>query len=182
MILSHGSIAHTRFRTCRTSSFCTVAWQLARFQLTRRIARSLGDSWASCAFSLHFVLSFFNWQQRAPHYGVVSECVSLVNWRRWSWWNSPREWDHSPPNECLQCLDTVGWASWASGLYKLSDGVLVRLSVWSEVQIVCMWFSWCQCIPKPPCLLPHLNPDWSYLSGTSLPYPGCPGKEAVKEV
>ena len=38
----------TWFRTCRTSSFCTVAWQLARFQLTRRIARSLGDSWASC--------------------------------------------------------------------------------------------------------------------------------------
>ena len=35
------------FRTCRTSSFCTAAWQLARFQLTRRIARSLGDSWAS---------------------------------------------------------------------------------------------------------------------------------------
>ena len=36
------------FRTCRTSSFCTVAWQLARFQLTRRIARSVGDSWVSC--------------------------------------------------------------------------------------------------------------------------------------
>jgi len=35
-------------RTCRISSFSTVAWQLARFQLTRRIARSLGDSWASC--------------------------------------------------------------------------------------------------------------------------------------
>ena len=35
-------------RTCRIISFCTVAWQLARFQLTRRIARSLGDSWASC--------------------------------------------------------------------------------------------------------------------------------------
>jgi len=35
-------------RTCRISSICTVAWQLARFQLTRRIARSLGDSWASC--------------------------------------------------------------------------------------------------------------------------------------
>jgi len=26
------------FRTCRTSSFCTVAWQLAIFQLTRRSA------------------------------------------------------------------------------------------------------------------------------------------------
>ena len=31
-------------RTCRICSFCAVAWQLARFQLTRRIARSLGDS------------------------------------------------------------------------------------------------------------------------------------------
>jgi len=30
--------------TCRTSSLCTVAWQLARFQLVRRIARSLGDN------------------------------------------------------------------------------------------------------------------------------------------
>ena len=35
------------FRTCHTSSFCTVAWQLARFQLTRCIMWSLGDSWAS---------------------------------------------------------------------------------------------------------------------------------------
>jgi len=34
--------------TCRISSFCTVAWKLARFQLTRRIARSISDSWASC--------------------------------------------------------------------------------------------------------------------------------------
>ena len=39
------------FRTCGTSSFCTVAWQLARFQLTRCIARSLGDSGASCLHS-----------------------------------------------------------------------------------------------------------------------------------
>ena len=44
------------FRSCRTSSFCTVALQLARFQLTRPIARSLGDSWASCT-----VLKFENW-------------------------------------------------------------------------------------------------------------------------
>ena len=36
------------FRTCRTSSFCTVAWQLSRFQLTRCIAWSFGDRWASC--------------------------------------------------------------------------------------------------------------------------------------
>jgi len=30
--------------------FCTVAWQLAKLLLTRRITPSLGDSWASCTF------------------------------------------------------------------------------------------------------------------------------------
>ena len=29
-------------------SYCTVTWQFARFQLTRCIVRSLGDSWAYC--------------------------------------------------------------------------------------------------------------------------------------
>jgi len=44
------------FRACRTSSFCTVAWQLARFQLTRRIARSLGDSFVLfCSVYLVFL-------------------------------------------------------------------------------------------------------------------------------
>jgi len=39
-------------------------------------------------------------------------------------------------------FDTVGWASGrASGLQKFSDKVMVWLSVWSEVQIVCMWSS-----------------------------------------
>jgi len=40
---------------------------------------------------------------------------------------------------------------------KLSD-VLVWLSVSSDVQIVCMWSSWCHCIPKTHHLMPHLNP------------------------
>ena len=40
------------FRTCHTSSFCIVAWQLARVQLTRCIARSLSDSRASCELKL----------------------------------------------------------------------------------------------------------------------------------
>jgi len=33
-------------------------------------------------------------------------------------------------------------------------------------------------IPKPHCLLPHLNPDWFYLSGAGLPS-FFPGDEAV---
>jgi len=57
-------------RTCRISSFCTVVWQLVRFQLTRRITRSLSDSGASCIMwllyevmyrtSILIVLSTFN--------------------------------------------------------------------------------------------------------------------------
>ena len=36
---------------------------------------------------------------------------------------------------CLQCFDAVGWAAGrASGLQKLSGGLLAWLSVWSEVQ------------------------------------------------
>jgi len=42
-------------RTCRMSSFCTVAWQLASFQLTQCITRSLGDSWAFC-FSIIVII------------------------------------------------------------------------------------------------------------------------------
>ena len=41
---------------------------------------------------------------------------------------------------------------------KLSDEVLVWLSVWSEVQTVCLWPSWSHCIPNAVHhLLPHLN-------------------------
>ena len=47
------------FRTCRRSSLCTVAWQLARFQLTRRITRSLGDSWASWLYICGLVVADF---------------------------------------------------------------------------------------------------------------------------
>ena len=46
---------------------------------------------------------------------------------------------------CLQCFDAVGLAAGrASGLQKLSGGVLAWLSVWSKVQ-TCIWPSWCHC-------------------------------------
>ena len=45
----------------------------------------------------------------------------------------------------LQCFDAVGWAAGrASGLQKLSGGVLAWLSVWSEVQ-TCICPSSCHC-------------------------------------
>ena len=61
---------------------------------------------------------------------------------------------------CLQCFDVVGLASGrAFGLRKLTDGVLVWLSV-----------------SKPHHLLPHLNPHWSDFTFLVPAYPGCPGK------
>ena len=46
---------------------------------------------------------------------------------------------HLIRSSCLQCFDAVGWAAGrASGLQKLSGGVLAWLSVWSEMQ-TCIW-------------------------------------------
>ena len=62
-------------RTCRISSFCTVLWQLARFQLTRRIARSLGDSWASC------LLLHVEWPEMPPYKLFLTYYVRRFVWR-----------------------------------------------------------------------------------------------------
>jgi len=69
--------------------------------------------------------------------------------------------------KCLQCFDAVGWAAGrASGLQKLSDEVLEWLSVWREVQIICMWSSWCQCHPIISCSSKTQNglPFWYRLT------------------
>jgi len=73
------------FRTCRTSCFYTVAWQLARFQLTRRIARSLGDSWAS--YSQLSKVADFN----PPRLHLTPPLgVTLVEFRRDLWHRKTR--------------------------------------------------------------------------------------------
>jgi len=52
------------------------------------------------------------------------------------------------------------------------------ISVWSEVQIICIWFSWCHCHPIISCFIEIQN-GFTFLMPA---YPGCPGKEAVKQV
>ena len=76
---------------------------------------------------------------------------------------------HAAATFCLQCSDTVGWASGrASGLWVWGVGVVIS-SAGSEVQIVCIWSSWCHCHPQTPSSLASFIPDWFYLSGTGLP-------------
>ena len=66
---------------------------------------------------------------------------------------------------CLQCFDTVGWVSGrASGLWKLSDEVLVWLYVGSEVQIACIWYSCCHFHTQTPSSLA------SFKSSLVLPF------------
>jgi len=50
---------------------------------------------------------------------------------------------------CLQCFYTVEHQEEHPDCKKSSDELLMWLSVWSVVQVVCLLSSWCNCIPKP---------------------------------
>jgi len=43
---------------------------------------------------------------------------------------------------------------------KISDEVLAWLSVWSEVQMICIWSSWCHCQTVISCFI---KPFWCRL-------------------
>jgi len=60
--------------------------------------------------------------------------------------------------------------------------VLAWLSVWSEVQIVCMWSSWCRCHPETSIILPfYSHTGFTFLvSCSEFCVTGCSGKEAIK--
>jgi len=75
----------------------------------------------------------------------------------------------------LLCFYAVGWVTGkASILYKLSGEVLAWLSVCSEVQMICIWSSWCHSTPSS---LASLKSRFTFLGSA---YPDCPEKEAIK--
>jgi len=59
---------------------------------------------------------------------------------------------------------------------KMSDEMLALLSVWNEVQMICIWSSYCHCHPIISCLI-KIQAGLTFLV---LAYPSCPGKESVK--
>jgi len=79
-------------------------------------------------------------------------------------------------------LPSVLWHCWLDirksiwPVKNFSDKMLAGLSVWSEVLMISIWFSWCHCHPS---YRASLKSRMVYLSGAG--YPGCPGKEAVKQ-
>jgi len=56
--------------------------------------------------------------------------------------------------------------------------VLAWLSVWSDVQMICIWSSWCHCHPIISCFI-KIQISLTFLM---LAYSGCRGKEAIKRV
>jgi len=79
-----------------------------------------------------------------------------------------------------QCFDTVGWTSGRACNNWVNEESL-WLSVWSEVQIVCMWSSWCHCHRKTSSSLASFKsrlvlPFWYRLTLVGLekrPLNGC---------
>jgi len=140
-------------RTCRISSFCIVAWQLARFQLTRRIARSLGDSWASCyrpdaipatqptvsvkarllkQYAAFLCLWYFHWLKVKVTFSALTQLVGQ---------------HPASKNWVLRC-----WHGYLCG-------VRCSLFAYGPADATALHHH----------LLPYLYPDWFSFSGTGLP-------------
>ena len=76
-------------------------------------------------------------------------------------------------NESIRIMDRIE----SIGIVSCDAQVVICLQQDADSFI---WSSLCHCIPKPH-LLPHLNPDWFYLSGTGL-HTLFWKKEAIKRV
>jgi len=189
------------FRTCRTNSFCTVAWQLARFQLTRRIARSLGDSGASCnkpvaellqgylmwhwgaRLGMHIILNVTSFHLK-PSINSILVLYGSLSFQP-DWWllvciriqNTPRELckcyfrDLTGRRYCLQCFDTVGWAA-GRATERWGAGMVVCLERGADLHMA-------QLTPLPLTVScsSKIQIGFTFLV---LAHPGSPEKRAVK--
>jgi len=86
---------------------------------------------------------------------------------------------------CLASLPLVLWHCWLGGrkgiqpVKKLSGEVLAWLSVWSEVQMICIWSSYASSTATPSSLAP-VKSRMVYLSGAGLP--SLSWKKAIKRM
>jgi len=64
----------------------------------------------------------------------------------------------------------VSWQEGHPACKNLSGEVLAWLSVWSEVQMICIWSSWCHCHPIISCSSKIQNglPFWCWLTQVVL--------------
>jgi len=87
---------------------------------------------------------------------------------------SDKQWQHLTPNlRRLWMLNGVRKSITNSLCKKLSDEVLAWLSVWSEVQRICVWSSCCHCHPIVSRFI-KIQIDLTFLVPA---YPDCRGKD-----
>jgi len=66
-------------------------------------------------------------------------------------WQSPN-WQTDTGTNCISALTLlVGQQKGHPACKNLNSEVLVWLSVWSEVQMICIWSTWCHCHPIISC-------------------------------
>ena len=88
-------------------------------------------------------------------------------------------WSFLPVRSTFSALMLlVGWQEGHPAVKKLSGEVLAWLSVWNEVQIICIWSSWCHCHLIISCSSKIQNglPFWCWLTQVVLekrPLNGC---------
>jgi len=80
-------------------------------------------------------------------------------------------------------LPSVLWGCWMGGRkgirpVKTESWGTAWLSVWNEVQMICIWFCWCHCHPIISCSS-KIQIGLTFLVPA---YPGCPGKKAIKRM
>ena len=128
-----------------------------------------GFSYASPGFGFHWGRICGVWMPRGCKNGPLT-------FRGWTMYKATKPWF-----SFMFILPAVLWRCWLGGrkgirpVKKLSGGVLAWLSVWSEVQMICIWSSWCYCHPIISCSRKIQN---GLLSGAGLAR--LPWKKAAK--
>ena len=87
-------------------------------------------------------------------------------------------WCGQSDNTFIALTPLVGCQEKHLACKKSSDEMLAWLSVWSLVQMVCIWSSWCHCHPIISCFV-KIQIGLTFLVPAC---PSCPEKEIVKRV
>jgi len=124
----------------------------------------------------HLLVAYFIGNISAKKNQNLFMCVKFIASHRWDvFWDTVYMYLRSMP---------VLWHCWLGvreehPVYnKLSGEVLAWLSVWSKVQMICIRSSWCHYHPLISCFI-KIQIGLTFLVPA---YPGCPQKEAVKQV
>jgi len=146
-------------------TFCTTYSHVCELDISWKVlANKFCESWKIVEFpespeKLYFTVSTNPVNAAINHW--VTVCDSTGTWSRLSatWQCGSYSPVQAHPVVCPHALTTVY-------VVQLNGEVLAWLSVWSEVQMICIWSSWCHCH--------HINSCFSkiqmvYLSDAGLP-------------